>query len=82
MSVGAPASGTRTAVVTGASSGIGAATAVELGRLGVHVALGARRVERLEEVAKRVEDEGGRAFVHPLDVGRPASIDAGHDAAR
>lgn len=78
MSASAPAP---TAVVTGASSGIGAATAVELGRHGWHVALGARRVERLEEVAKRVEEAGGRAFVHALDVGRPESIDAFHDAA-
>lgn len=72
----------RTAVVTGASSGIGAATAVALGRLGWHVALGARRAPRLEEVAKRVEEAGGRAFVHALDVGVPASIDAFHDAAQ
>lgn len=82
MSAAASPSGPRTAVVTGASSGIGAATAVELGRLGVHVALGARRVARLEEVAKRVDAEGGRAFVHALDVGRPDSIDAFHDACR
>jgi len=76
-----PASGARTAIVTGASSGIGAATARELGRQGWHLALGARRVERLEEVAKQVEEAGGRAFVHALDVGRPESIDAFHDAA-
>jgi short-subunit dehydrogenase len=77
-----PPRGPRTAVVTGASSGIGAATAVELARRGVHVALGARRLDRLEEVAKRVEAEGGRAFVHALDVGRAESIEGFHDAAR
>lgn len=81
MSGGAPVARTGTVIVTGASSGIGAATAVALGELGWHVALGARRVDRLEEVAKRVEAAGGRAFVHSLDVGRADSIDAFHDAA-
>jgi NAD(P)-dependent dehydrogenase (short-subunit alcohol dehydrogenase family) len=71
----------RKAIVTGASSGIGAAPAVALGELGWHVALGARREDRLAEVAERVEKAGGRAVVHPLDVGRPESIDAFHDAA-
>ena len=66
----------RTAIVTGASSGIGAATAVELGRSGWNVALGARRAERIEAVAKQVEAEGGRAFAHALDVTRPDSIEA------
>ena len=66
----------RTAIVTGASSGIGAATAVELGRQGWNVALGARRAERIEAVAKQVEAEGGRAFAQVLDVTQPGSIDA------
>ncbi len=66
----------RVAVVTGASSGIGEATAVELGALGHRVALGARRVDRLEEVAKRVEAAGGRAFAHPLDVTEVGSVEA------
>ena len=71
----------RTVIVTGSSSGIGAATAIELGRLGWRVALGARRVDRLEDVAKKVEAAGGQAFVHRLDVADPASIDAFYDAA-
>jgi len=75
------AAGTKTAIVTGASSGIGAATAVELGRLGWHVALGARRAERLQEVAGRVEAAGGRAFAHVLDVSDEGSIDAFYSAA-
>ena len=58
----------RTAIVTGASSGIGAATAVELGALGWRVALGARREDRLERSRGRVEAAGGRAFAHLLDV--------------
>ncbi len=71
----------RTAIITGASSGIGAATAVELAQHGYRVALGARRVDRLGEVAARVEAGGGRAFVHFLDVSQPESIDAFYAAA-
>jgi NAD(P)-dependent dehydrogenase (short-subunit alcohol dehydrogenase family) len=71
----------RTAIVTGASSGIGAATAVELGRQGFRVAIGARRVDRLREVAASVEAAGGRAFAHFLDVSEPDSIDAFYSAA-
>ena len=52
-----PSGNGRVAIVTGASSGIGAATALELGRQGFPVALGARRVERLESRTKLLEDE-------------------------
>ncbi|MBW3594057.1 MAG: SDR family NAD(P)-dependent oxidoreductase [Actinobacteria bacterium] len=60
---------TRTAVVTGASSGIGEATALRLAGEGFDVVLGARRLDKLEEVARRC---GGRAL--QLDVTDPASI--------
>jgi NADP-dependent 3-hydroxy acid dehydrogenase YdfG len=53
----------RTAIVTGASAGIGAATAMRLAKEGFQVVLGARRVERIEEIARAC---GGRAL--PLDV--------------
>jgi NADP-dependent 3-hydroxy acid dehydrogenase YdfG len=71
----------RAAIVTGASSGIGAATALELASQGWAVALGARRVERLRELAARIEAVGGRAFAHFLDVSQPESIDGFHAAA-
>src|SRR5215475_15033678 len=58
----------RTAVVTGASSGIGAAAAERLAREGYHVVLAARRLGRLEEVAARIADSGGSAQVSGLDV--------------
>ena len=60
-----------TAVITGASSGIGAATAVRLAKEGFDVVLGARRMDKLEKVA---EDCGGRAL--PLDVTDKDSVAA------
>ena len=56
----------RTAVVTGASSGIGAETARALAGAGARLALGARRVERLEELVKELPGDGHE--VAPLDV--------------
>ena len=64
------------AVVTGASSGIGAATAVALGAAGYEVVLGARRVDKLTDVAHRIGDAGGSARVVELDVTDHASVDA------
>jgi len=60
----AAASNGRTALVTGASSGIGEASARALAAAGFEVALVARRADRLESLAKQIEIEGGRA--HPL----------------
>jgi NADP-dependent 3-hydroxy acid dehydrogenase YdfG len=64
----------RPAVVTGASSGIGAATALTLAAAGHPVALGARRAEKCEEVADAIRSGGGEAFVQPLDVTDEASV--------
>ncbi|HEV7774199.1 MAG TPA: SDR family NAD(P)-dependent oxidoreductase [Conexibacter sp.] len=59
----------RRALVTGASSGVGAAAAQLLAREGADVALLARREEGLRRVARRVEREGARAVIAPADVG-------------
>jgi NAD(P)-dependent dehydrogenase (short-subunit alcohol dehydrogenase family) len=71
----------RIAAVTGASSGIGRAIGLALAARGWSVALGARRVARLEEVAALAGARGDAALAHPLDVRDPASIEAFFDAA-
>lgn len=64
----------KTALVTGASSGIGRALALELAHRGTHVALSARRKEELSEVARTIEERGGRAIVLPVDVADPKAV--------
>ncbi|HEY4886604.1 MAG TPA: SDR family NAD(P)-dependent oxidoreductase [Myxococcales bacterium] len=64
-------------VITGASSGFGAATALRFARLGYPLYLGARRVEKLREVARRCLEAGApQAEVRPLDVRSKESIEA------
>lgn len=58
----------RIALVTGASRGIGAATALALGARGAHVVLTARTAAALEEVEERIHDAGGSATIAPLDL--------------
>lgn len=58
----------RTAVITGASSGVGAATALALAEIGMDVALVARRVERLEHLAARVSRHGRSVSVIAADL--------------
>jgi NADP-dependent 3-hydroxy acid dehydrogenase YdfG len=56
------------ALVTGASSGIGEATALTLARLGASVAIAARRRDRLDELAARISDAGGQVLTIEADV--------------
>jgi short-subunit dehydrogenase len=55
-------------IVTGASSGIGAATARRLARAGAHVVLAARRLERLAELKREIEQHNGRATIAAGDI--------------
>lgn len=71
----------RPAVVTGASSGIGAATARALAAAGHPVVLGARRLERCEAIAQEIETAGGEAAAAYLDVADPAAVEAFVSAA-
>lgn len=67
-------------VVTGASAGIGRATAIAFARRGCRVALLARGAAGLEGARRDVEAAGGRALVIPLDVADPSSIQAASDS--
>ena len=62
------------ALVTGASRGIGAATAEALAAAGAHVILTARTDSALEEVEDRIHDAGGSATIAPLDLTQPDAI--------
>lgn len=66
----------RTAVVTGASSGIGAATARKLAAAGYRVVLTARRKDRIEDLAAQLRQTGAEAVAHPLDVTDREAVDA------
>jgi NAD(P)-dependent dehydrogenase (short-subunit alcohol dehydrogenase family) len=61
----------KVAVVTGASSGLGAAFAAGLAEAGADVAIGARRVDRLAETARAIEGHGRRSLAVGVDVTRP-----------
>ena len=62
-------------VITGASAGVGRATAREFGRQGASVGLIARGTERLEAARKEIESLGGRALVLPCDVADPEQVE-------
>ncbi|QNN53371.1 SDR family NAD(P)-dependent oxidoreductase [Nocardioides mesophilus] len=71
----------RVAVVTGASSGLGVAFAQALAEAGADVVLGARRIDRLEETRRLVEDAGRRAVAMRTDVADPDDCQRLVDAA-
>jgi clavulanate-9-aldehyde reductase len=68
--------------VTGASSGIGEATALACARAGAAVALGARRMDRIEALAQQIIDDGGRALAVQTDVSQEDQARAFVERAR
>lgn len=66
----------KTIIITGASSGIGAATAKLLAQKGANVVLGARRTEKLEKIVNEIREAGGQATYQTLDVTKPADNEA------
>jgi short-subunit dehydrogenase len=60
--------GGKVVVITGASSGIGRETAIQVGEAGAKVLLVARTREKLEEVAEIIRERGGEAYAHPADL--------------
>lgn len=72
---GGPADDRRVVIVTGASSGIGRATALRLGAQGMTVVLAARRASELESLSAEIERSGGRALAVATDVTRMDDIE-------
>lgn len=64
----------KVAVITGASSGIGKAIAIELAKNGVKVVLGARRIDRLKSVVEEIRNRGGEAVCQITDVSIKADL--------
>jgi NAD(P)-dependent dehydrogenase (short-subunit alcohol dehydrogenase family)/thioester reductase-like protein len=66
----------KTVLITGASSGIGKATALLLARTGATVLLVARGIEQLDETCQEIVGSGGSAYMYPADISDPESVDA------
>src|SRR5215510_6719435 len=71
----------KTVLITGASSGIGAGVARELGAAGAKLMIGARRTDRLEELATEIRGAGGTVEFRALDVTDRADVEAFAGAA-
>ncbi len=65
----------RVVLVTGASSGIGEATARRYGASGAHVLLLARNADRLDEAVRAIRKDGGTATAYPVDLADPKAIE-------
>ena len=65
----------KVAIITGASSGIGRATALALSKAGAKVAIGARRTDRLEELENEIKQNGGEVLSQKLDVTKKSDCD-------
>lgn len=70
----------KVAIVTGASSGIGYATALALSKSGAKVAIGARRTDKLLELENKIRQNGGEAFSQKLDVTKKSDCNSFVDA--
>ena len=66
----------KVAIITGASSGIGFATALALSKAGAKVAIGARRTELLSELEKKIKENGGEIYSQKLDVTKKNECDS------
>lgn len=66
----------KTIIITGASSGIGATTAMRLAREGARVCLVARREEELAQVRDSIKQHGGQAWIYPADLSDEKAVDA------
>ena len=70
----------KVAIVTGASSGIGYATAMALSKAGAKVAIGARRTDKLAKLEEEIKQNGGEVFSQKLDVTKKTECDSFVDA--
>ena len=66
----------KVAIITGASSGIGYATALALSKAGAKVAIGARRIDKLDQLANEITKNGGEVLSQKLDVTKKDDCDA------
>ncbi len=71
----------KVAIITGASSGIGKATALALSKAGAKVAIGARRTDKLEELENEIKQNGGEVISQKLDVTKKSECNSFADAA-